>query len=214
MLTKLENLQRIIKTGIVAIVRTEYPENALKIVEAIKKGGIDIIEVTFTVPSAHRVLEELSKRYDKEEILLGAGTILDSETARIAMLSGAEFFVSPSFDSKVAIMCNRYQKIYMPGCKTPKEMILAMESGVEIIKYFPGNDSDPSIVKALKGPLPQAALLPTGGVSISNAGDWIRNGSIAIGVGGELIAGAKSGDFDAVTETAKEFYRVVNEARS
>ena len=213
MLAKLEHFKRIMDTGIVAVVRADTPGRALEIAEAVRKGGVDIIEITLTVPGAMGVISELSKTYRGGEILLGAGTVLDPETARIAILAGAEFIVSPAFNDAVVRLCNRYQKICMPGCMTVTEIITALEAGAGIIKFFPGNAFGPSIIKALKGPLPQAEFIPTGGVSLDNVQEWIKNGCIAVGVGGELTAGAQKGDYAMVTETAKQFVSKIKAAR-
>ncbi|MDK2917718.1 MAG: 2-dehydro-3-deoxyphosphogluconate aldolase / (4S)-4-hydroxy-2-oxoglutarate aldolase [Candidatus Petromonas sp.] len=209
---KYEVLKRIEDIGIVAVVRAENTEKAVKISKACIEGGIDSIEITFTVPGAHKVIEDLTKQFG-DELLVGAGTVLDSETARIAILSGAKYIVSPAFDLDTAKLCNRYQVPYMPGCMTLTEIITAMEAGADIIKVFPGSAFGPSIIKAVKGPLPQANLMPTGGVSLDNVSEWIKNGCIAVGAGSSLTKGAKTGDYDKITETAKEFVKRIKEAR-
>lgn len=213
MLAKYQQLQRIVNTGVIAVIRAESTEQAIKTAEAVKAGGIDIIEITLTVPGAIKVIEEMNKTYGKE-ILLGAGTVLDPETARIAMLAGADFIVSPILNPDVVRLCNRYQKICMPGCMTANEIIHALELGVDVIKFFPGDAYSPSVIKSLKAPLPQAEIIPTGGVSIDNVHEWIKNGCIAVGVGGELTKGAKTGDYQAVTMQALKFTEKVKEARS
>jgi 2-dehydro-3-deoxyphosphogluconate aldolase/(4S)-4-hydroxy-2-oxoglutarate aldolase len=210
---KYEVLKKIVDTGIVAVIRAESPDKAERITEACLEGGINSIEITFTVPAAHRVIEELAKRFQGKDVVLGAGTVLDAETARAAILNGAGYIVSPAFDADTARLCNRYQVPYMPGAMTLKEIITAMEAGVDIVKIFPGDVCGPGMIKAIKGPLPQASLMPTGGVSLSNAMDWLKAGSIALGVGGSLTAGAKTGDYDKVTSTAKEFISIINEFR-
>jgi 2-dehydro-3-deoxyphosphogluconate aldolase/(4S)-4-hydroxy-2-oxoglutarate aldolase len=211
---KFEHMQRIVKTGVIAVVRAESADEAIKIADAVRKGGIDLIEITFTVPGAIDVMKELAKNFSSDELLLGAGTVLDPETARAALLAGAEYIVSPYFNPEIVKLCNRYQKICMPGCMTVTEIVQAMEAGADIVKFFPGSAFGPSIVKAIKGPLPQAQIIPTGGVSLDNVQEWIKNGCLAVGVGGELTKGAKKGDFDLVTETAKRFVQKVKEARS
>lgn len=205
---KLDTLKRIEDTGIVAVVRAENEEKAKNIAQACMEGGIDAIEITFTVPGAQRVIEGLVEEFG-DSLLVGAGTVLDRETARIAILAGAKFIVSPAFDLDTAKLCNRYQIPYMPGCMTPSEMIKAMEAGVDIIKVFPGSALGPSYIKAIKGPLPQANLMPTGGVSLDNVDQWIKNGCIAVGVGGSLTKGSK----EEITETAKKFVEKIKEAR-
>lgn len=213
MTPRIETLQKISAVGVVAVVRAENEEQAEKIAKACIDGGIPAIEITFTVPGADKVITSLSNKFSKDELIVGAGTVLDSETARIAILAGAKYIVSPGFDIETAKLCNRYQIPYMPGCMTITEMIKAMEAGADIIKVFPGSVYGPDFIKAIKGPLPQAVLMPTGGVSLDNIDKWIKNGCVAVGVGGELTAGAKTGDYDKVTATAKEFVEKVKEAR-
>ncbi len=169
--------------------------------------------MTFTVPGAQNVISSLKKKFKKEELIVGAGTVLDSETARIAILAGAEYIVSPGFNLETAKLCNRYQIPYMAGCMTLTEMITAMEAGVDVVKVFPGNAFGPDFIKAIKGPLPQTVLMPTGGVSLDNVDQWIRNGCIAVGVGGELTGPAKKGDYAKITEIAKAFVEKIKEAR-
>lgn len=213
MTPRIETLQKISDVGVVAVVRAENEEQAEKIAKACIDGGIPAIEITFTVPGADKVITSLSNKFSKDELIVGAGTVLDSETARIAILAGAKYIVSPGFNLETAKLCNRYQIPYMPGCMTITEMIKAMEAGADIIKVFPGSVYGPDFIKAIKGPLPQAVLMPTGGVSLDNVDKWIKNGCVAVGVGGELTSGAKTGDYDKVTATAKEFVEKVKEAR-
>ena len=213
MLRKIKDLQRIEKTGVIAVIRAESPGQALKTTEAVMKGGIDIIEITLTVPGAIEVIAELNRTYPMQEILLGAGTVLDAETARAVVLAGARFIVSPGFSLEVVKLCNRYQLVSMQGCMTVTEIITAMEAGTDVIKLFPGDAFGPSVIKAFKGPLPQADFIPTGGVSLDNVGQWIANGCVAVGVGGELTRGTKTGDFDQVSQTARDFVEKVKEAR-
>lgn len=213
MIPKIKTLKRLTETGVIAVVRADNQEQAEKISKACIDGGIPGIEITFTVPGADKVITALKEKFTSEELLVGAGTVLDSETARIAILAGAEFIVSPAFDAETAKLCNRYQVPYMPGCMTITEVITAMEAGADIIKIFPGNVYGPSVIKAIKGPLPQAVLMPTGGVSLDNVDKWIKNGCVAVGVGGDLTAGAKTGNYELITETAKAFVQKVKEAR-
>ncbi len=210
---KYEVLKKIADKGIVAVIRAESPDKAVRITEACLEGGVNSIEITFTVPSAHRLIEEMAKRFQGEDVLLGAGTVLDAETARIAILNGANYIVSPALDLDTVKLCNRYQVPCMPGAMTVREVIMAMEAGADIVKVFPGNAFGPQIIKAIKGPLPQASLMPTGGVDLSNAAEWLKAGSIALGAGGALTAGAKTGDYKKVTRTAKEFVGIINDFR-
>ncbi|KXS48959.1 MAG: 2-dehydro-3-deoxyphosphogluconate aldolase / 4-hydroxy-2-oxoglutarate aldolase [Halanaerobium sp. 4-GBenrich] len=213
-MSKVEDLKRVEETGIVAVVRAENAEKALKITDAVKKGGIDAIEITMTVPGAVDVIKQLTDEYSKEEVLIGAGSVLDAETARACILAGAEYIVSPSLDEETIAMCNRYQKAVMPGAMSVTEVVKAMKYGADIVKIFPATLFGPKIIKAVKGPLPQAPLMPTGGVSLDNVKDWIKAGSLAVGVGSSLSKGAKTGDYEQVTETAKEFIRLIKEARA
>ena len=207
-------LSRIQESGLVAVVRAESVEQAEKIAEALVDGGVIAIEMTFTVPGAAKAIQALAEKYSSEEILIGAGTVLDSETARIAILAGAQYIVSPYLNGDIVKLCNRYRVACMPGAMTIKETVEAMEAGADIVKIFPGELFGPAIIKAIKGPLPHASLMPTGGISLDNVADWIKAGSIAVGVGGVLTAGAKKGDYDAICQTAKQFLKRIKEARN
>ncbi|KYZ76834.1 ketohydroxyglutarate aldolase [Anaerosporomusa subterranea] len=210
---KLQTLGKMTDCGLVAVVRAENSEQAIKIADACAAGGIAAIEITFTVPGAAKVIEDLAKVYQSGEIIIGAGTVLDPETARIAILSGAQYVVSPSINLDTIKLCNRYQIPIMPGAATIKEIVEAMEAGADIIKVFPGEAFGPSFVKAVKGPLPQAPLMPTGGVGLDNVADWIKAGCVAVGVGGNLTGGAKKGDYQSITDIAKQFIEKIRVAR-
>src|SRR5271170_1930645 len=210
---KTEILEKLVESGLVAVIRAESQDQATHIAEACALGSVAALEITFTVPGAKEVIEHLAKK-PSHQILLGAGTVLDPETARIAILAGAQFVVSPAVNPETARLCNRYQVPYLPGAATIREVILAMECGADIVKAFPGEILGPAFVKAVKGPLPQAQLMPTGGVSLENVADWIHAGSVAIGVGGNLTAGAKTGDFTSITRLARQFVEKVKEARA
>jgi 2-dehydro-3-deoxyphosphogluconate aldolase/(4S)-4-hydroxy-2-oxoglutarate aldolase len=212
-MSKIEVLHKIVTSGVVAVIRAENPEQAARIADACALGGITALEITFTVPGAAGVIEHLAKKCSPE-ILLGAGTVLDPETARVAILAGAHFVVSPALDPETARLCNRYQVPYMPGAATVGEVIAAMECGADIVKVFPGEILGPAFVKAVKGPLPQAQLMPTGGVNLENIAQWIDAGAVAIGVGGNLTAGAKSGDFASISHIARQFVEKIKEARA
>lgn len=207
-------LTKITDVGVVAVVRAESGEKAKRIADACMEGGVPAIELTFTVPFAHKVIEELAKEYSDGSMILGAGTVMDSETARIAILSGAQYIVSPYFDPETVRLCNRYRVPAMPGAMTIKEVVSAMEAGADVVKVFPGEAFGPKILKAIKGPVPQAKLMPTGGVDVNNVDEWIKAGACAIGAGSALTGGAKTGDYKAITETAKEFVKKVQEARA
>jgi 2-dehydro-3-deoxyphosphogluconate aldolase / (4S)-4-hydroxy-2-oxoglutarate aldolase len=213
MAAKEQIISRIKEGGLVAVVRAEGAEQAVRITEACIEGGVAAIEITFTVPGAQDVIGDLAKRYTKGEIILGAGTVLDPETARIAILSGAQYVVSPCLNGETVKLCSRYQIACMPGAMTIKEVVECMEAGADIVKVFPGELFGPAIIKAIKGPLPHAPLMPTGGVSLDNVGEWIKAGSVAVGVGGNLTAGAKKGDYASIASIARQFAEKIREAR-
>ena len=210
---KLIVLNKIIDSGLVAIIRADVADDAARIAEACAKGGVAALEVTFTVPGAASVIETLSKEY-KNEMVIGAGTVLDPETARIAILSGSQFVVSPALNPETARLCNRYQIPHMPGTGTVKEVIAAMEAGAEIIKIFPSEGLGPGFVKAVRSPLPQAQLMPTGGVSLDNVTDWIKAGCIAVGVSGHLTGYGNARDSNFIVDTAKQFLTKIRQARA
>ncbi|WZL82992.1 bifunctional 4-hydroxy-2-oxoglutarate aldolase/2-dehydro-3-deoxy-phosphogluconate aldolase [Vallitaleaceae bacterium 9-2] len=211
---KYDTLNAIIDSGVVAVVRAESKEQGLNIIEAVKKGGIKALEITLTVPGAVDIIKDLVEEYKDEDVIIGAGTVLDPESARACILAGAKYIVSPYFDLETVKMCNRYAIPVMPGVMTPKEVVAALEAGVDICKVFPGNAFGPSIIGAFKGPMPQGNYMPTGGVDLGNAKEWIQKGAVAIGVGSVLTKGAKTGDYESVTETAKKFVQAVKEARA
>ena len=210
---KYRYLQRISATGIIAVIRAGGPEEALRIAEAVHRGGVDIIEVTLTVPGALEVIGELARQFQDEEIIVGAGTVLDSETARAALLQGAGFVVSPHLNPAVIRLCNRYRRLCLPGAGSVTEVVQAMEAGADLIKVFPGSVLGPQFIKAVRGPLPQALMIPTGGVSLENVERWIESGAFAVGVGGLLTAGAEEGDYEQVTAAARRFKKRIDEAR-
>jgi 2-dehydro-3-deoxyphosphogluconate aldolase/(4S)-4-hydroxy-2-oxoglutarate aldolase len=210
---KLKVLGKIVDSGLVAVVRAESSEQAARIAEACAEGGVAALEITFTVPGAANVIEDLANRFTGDQILIGAGTVLDPETARVAILAGAQFVVSPGLNRETARLSNRYQIPYLPGASTVTEVIEGMECGADIVKVFPGETLGPAFVKAVKGPLPQALLMPTGGVSLENVGEWIEAGCVAVGVGGSLTAEAKTGDFQSITRLASQFIARIRQAR-
>ncbi|MEG0068612.1 MAG: bifunctional 2-keto-4-hydroxyglutarate aldolase/2-keto-3-deoxy-6-phosphogluconate aldolase [Cetobacterium sp.] len=209
MLKKHKIIDSILKTGVVAVVRAENLDEAKRISNACIAGGVNAIEVTYTVPRATEVITELSKEFPGDDFIIGAGTVLDSETARLAILAGAKYIVSPGFDEDTAKLCNRYAIPYMPGCMTITEMIRATELGCDIIKLFPGSAFGPDFIKAVKAPLPHVNIMPTGGVSLDNVDIWIKNGVSAVGVGGKLATGTSHD----ITETAKAFVAKIKKVR-
>ena len=211
---KLDVIRKLKEEGLVAVVRAESKEQGEKLIDAIVKGGINFIEITMTVPGAVDIIKEICEKYkENPNIVIGAGTVLDPETARMVILAGAKYVVSPSFDLDTVRLCNRYRIPVMPGIMTVREAVMALEAGVDILKVFPGNAFGPSIISSLRGPLPQAQFMPTGGVDIDNIDKWIKAGAVAVGTGGSLTVGAKKGDYDLVTNTAKAFVDAVKKAR-
>jgi 2-dehydro-3-deoxyphosphogluconate aldolase/(4S)-4-hydroxy-2-oxoglutarate aldolase len=206
-------IQKICDCGVVAVVRAENTDVAIKIADACAAAGIAALEITFTVPGAVDVIKKLAETCKNGEIIVGAGTVLDAETARAAILAGASYVVSPCLNADVVKLCNRYQIACMPGAMTIKEVVECMEAGADIVKIFPGELFGPAIIKAIKGPLPYAKLMPTGGVSLENVQEWIKAGAVAVGVGGSLTAGAKKGDYASITEIGKQFVEKVKAAR-
>jgi len=212
-MAKQQVIERICKSGLVAVVRAESGDQAKRIAEACLAGGMQAIEITYTVPGAHHIMEELAKAYSPSELIIGAGTVLDPETARVSLLSGAQYVVSPCLNVETVRLCNRYQVPIMAGAMTIKEIVECMEAGADVIKLFPGELFGPAMVKAVKGPLPQAQIMPTGGVSVDNVQEWIKAGCVAVGAGSSLTAGAKTGNYEAITETAKRFLEEIAKAR-
>jgi 2-dehydro-3-deoxyphosphogluconate aldolase/(4S)-4-hydroxy-2-oxoglutarate aldolase len=213
LLNRWETTSRIVESGLIVIVRADSPEQAVRIAEATLSGGASAIEITYTVPGATEVIKQLVDTYRGKDLIIGAGTVLDPETARMAILAGAQFIVGPNFNPDTVRMCNRYQIPVMPGVTTLNEAVRALEAGADILKFFPGSEFSPSVIKAIRGPLPYAPLMPTGGVNLDNVGEWIRNGSVAVGVGGSLTAGAKIGDYQGITSLTKQYVAKIREAR-
>jgi 2-dehydro-3-deoxyphosphogluconate aldolase/(4S)-4-hydroxy-2-oxoglutarate aldolase len=211
-LKKLSVLNPILESGVIAIIRADASEQAPRIAEACAKGGIRVLEITFTVPGAAGLIETLAKQYEGQ-MILGAGTVLDPETARIAILSGAQFVVSPALNPATARLCNRYQVPHMPGAGSVKEILEAMEAGADIVKIFPSEGLGPGFVKSVRSPLPQAALMPTGGVSLANAADWIKAGCVAVGVSTHLTGMGAGHDSPTITQLARQFIDTIRKAR-
>jgi len=212
---KEKNLQAIIDCGIVAIIRAESAQEAMDICLAIAKGGVKPIEITMTVPGAIEAIKEL-KGLLKDKVLLGAGTVLDPETAKAVIYAGAEFVVSPTMNLEVIQVCRRYSKIVIPGAFTPTEILTAWESGADIVKIFPARVGGPKYVTDIRGPLPQIRLLPTGGVELDNTADFIKAGAVAVAVGTSLVdkKAVKEKKYDIITENARKFVAAVKSART
>src|SRR5947207_5446716 len=199
-------LQRVLDRCIVAVIRAEGPEKFVDVAEALLAGGVEVMEVTFTVPRATLVLEKVAAKLGSR-ILLGAGTVLDTETARAAILSGAEFIVSPAVNVEVIELCRRYSKLVMPGALTPTEVITAWQAGADIVKIFPSELTGPKYIKALRAPLPQVRLMPTGGVNLDTAIDYLNAGSCALGIGGSLVEpkAVAAGDMRRIESLARQY---------
>lgn len=205
MIKKIKTLTNLINEAFVLVLRTNTKDEGIETAKAAIKGGCNIIEVTFTIPNADKVIEELIK--DKnEEVVIGAGTVLDAETARIAILAGAEFIVSPSFDKETATLCNRYGIPYIPGCFTPREIKEARECGSDVIKLFPGSAFKPTIVKDLKAPIKGIAVMSSGGVSFENMDEWFNNSCDIVSIGSAIIKLKEPAKIEA--ETRKYIERV------
>jgi 2-dehydro-3-deoxyphosphogluconate aldolase/(4S)-4-hydroxy-2-oxoglutarate aldolase len=208
-------LSRVLDSGIVAVVRAPSGELLADVAEALLAGSVDVMEITFTVPRAHKVLEQVADRLG-DKVLLGAGTVLDTETARTALLAGAEFLVSPTVNLDVIRMCTRYGKLSMPGALTPTEILAAWEAGADIVKVFPSEITGPAYLKALHGPLPQIRLMPTGGVNLETAAAFLQAGACALGIGGSLVEpkAVAAGDLGRIESLARQYVAIVREFRA
>lgn len=213
-MSKHRDLQRVLDCGIVAIIRASSGEQLVKVARALYEGGVDVIEVTFTVPNVLEILQAVRKDLG-DKILLGAGTVLDPETCRAALLAGAEFIVSPTVNLDVIRMCNRYDKLMMPGAFTPTEVLTAWENGGDIIKIFPGEIGGPNYLKALHGPLPQVRIMPTGGVDLETLPSFFKAGACAVGVGSNLVEkkAVESGDMDRIRTLAEQYAALVKKCQ-
>lgn len=203
-------LTRIESTGIMAIVRVETVERAYEIADGCLAGGVDVLEISYTVPNAGDTIKALTEKY-RDQLLVGAGTVLDSETARLAILSGAKFIIAPNYSEDVCRICNRYQIPYAPGCTTVSEMVQAMEAGASIIKAFPiSNHYGPKLVSVLKTPIPYMPIMASGGVTLDNITEWFENGVDCVGVGGLLTKGSAA----EISKNAQILTRKIKEFRS
>ena len=214
-MNKSRTITRIIETGLIPVVRAESSDIAMRAIDAIKEGGISVLEITMTVPGAIRVIEEVARRFG-EDAIVGAGTVLDAETARACILAGAQFIVSPALDLDTISCCRRYSIPVMPGAMTPSEVVTAWKAGADFVKVFPANAvGGASYIKALKAPLPQVELVPTGGVSLKTAADFIKAGAAALGVGADLVdtAALRNGEDKVISARAKQFIEIVKSAR-
>ncbi|MDV7349866.1 bifunctional 4-hydroxy-2-oxoglutarate aldolase/2-dehydro-3-deoxy-phosphogluconate aldolase [Halorubrum distributum] len=210
-----ETLSRLVDSGVVAVLRGVPADQLIEITEALREGGVTAVEITADTPDVAEKLGEVAGSFD-DEVVVGTGTVLDSETARTTLMAGAEFVVSPSLHEDVIETCNRYGAVSAPGVMTPTEAIRGYEAGADFVKVFPAKTVGPAHLGAMKGPLGQIPMMPTGGVSPDNAAEYIDAGAFAVGAGGALVDydAAERGDYEVITETAREFTRVVDAARA
>jgi len=200
---KIKILKALSDAKVVAVIRGSSPEEATEISKGAITGGIRAIEITYTTP----FVEETFKALRHSDAIIGAGTVLDVETARHAILNGAKFVVSPSYNAAIAKLCNRYSVPYLPGCMTITEMVTALEGGSDIIKLFPGNQFEPSFIKTVKGPLPNITIMPTGGVGLANMNEWLNAGAVAVGIGSDLNKAFAKGGYEGVVAQAKAYMK-------
>lgn len=211
---KLENLKKIYESGVVLIIRLDDEVEIMKVAEAAIKGGIEVLEIPLNVPNALGIIKNLSEKYKSQGIVVGAGTVLDAESARAAILVGAEMLVSPQLNPEMIKMANRYQAITISGAYTPKEILETLEVGGDIVKLFPTDYLGPAYIKAIKGPLEQTPILPSGGVTPENVKEWFEAGATCVAVGSFVTKAAKKdGDYTKVTEAAKVFLKAVKDNR-
>lgn len=210
-----QTLKRILDGGIVAVVRSESSESLVKVVQALADGGVTAAEITFTVPDAVEVIRQVRKEVG-DRVVLGAGTVLDPETARAALLAGAEYIVAPVVNREVIALCRRYDKVIMPGAFTPTEVLAAWEAGADVVKVFPADVGGPAYLKALRGPLPQVRLMPTGGVDLNTAESFLKAGACCLGIGGSLVEpkAIADGDFGRIRELAGQYVEILRRFRS
>ena len=212
---KREVFNRMVSEGLVPIIRVSSAKEAVNVADAIKAGGCSLIEITMSVPGALDIIKDLTHKY-KDEIIMGAGTVLDPETGRAALLAGAQFIVTPTLNVDLIQLAHRYSTVIVPGAATPTEILAAWNAGADMVKIFPAAQlGGPEYLKALRGPLPQILLVPTGGVNLQNAGAFIKAGATALGVGGELVdkKAVKENKFDVITQNTRAFLKAIREAK-
>jgi 2-dehydro-3-deoxyphosphogluconate aldolase / (4S)-4-hydroxy-2-oxoglutarate aldolase len=213
-MSKETQLRQILECGIVAVVRSPDSGQLVEVVRALADGGVTVAEITMTVPGALEVLRQVRGALG-DRVLLGAGTILDTETARAALLAGAEYIVAPTVNLDVIRLCQRYNKLVMPGAFTPTEILAAWEAGADIVKVFPAEIVGPAFFKAVRGPLPQIRLMPTGGVDLTTAAAFLKAGACCLGIGGQLVepAAIAAGNFDRLRDLARQYVAIVQKTR-
>jgi 2-dehydro-3-deoxyphosphogluconate aldolase / (4S)-4-hydroxy-2-oxoglutarate aldolase len=208
------DLRRVLDCGIVAVVRSPDGARLVEVARALADGGVSVVEITLTVPGALDVVRQVRQALG-DRVLLGAGTILDAETGRAALLAGAEYLVAPTLNLDVIALCRRYDKLVMPGCFTPTEILTAWEAGADVIKVFPAEVVGPAFFKAMRGPLPQVRLMPTGGVDLGTAAEFLKAGACCLGVGGQLVEprAVAEGNFDRIRDLARQYVAIVRQVR-
>jgi 2-dehydro-3-deoxyphosphogluconate aldolase/(4S)-4-hydroxy-2-oxoglutarate aldolase len=213
-MSKESHLRQVLECGIVAVVRSQDSRQLLDVVGALADGGVTVAEIPMTVPDALDVVRQVRQAL-RDRVLLGAGTVLDAETARAALLAGAEYIVAPTVNLDVIRLCQRYDKLVMPGAFTPTEILTAWEAGADIVKVFPAEVVGPAFFKALRGPLPQVRLMPTGGVDLNTAGEFLRAGACCLGVGSQLVEpkAVAERNFDRIGDLARQYVTIVGEHR-
>jgi 2-dehydro-3-deoxyphosphogluconate aldolase/(4S)-4-hydroxy-2-oxoglutarate aldolase len=211
-----EDLQRLVDSGVVAVMRGADADTVLDVADALEAGGVTAFEITADNPDAAELIAEVSASFDESTAIVGAGTVLDAETARAVITSGAEFVVGPTFDPEVVETCNRYGVPVAPGVFTPTEALSAYEAGADVVKVFPASSVGPGHLTSIAGPLPQIPLMPTGGVDLDNVADYIEAGAAVVGAGSALLddAAISAGEFESITETAREFTERIAAARA
>ena len=215
MSSKQEVLAGLKKTGVVAVIRVDNPGDLINVAKALCEGGVKYVEITMTVPGALKIIENTVKNLPADDVVIGVGTVLDSETARAAILAGAGYVVSPLINKEMIDICKRYSVAVMPGAMTPTEIMTAWQAGADVVKIFPAGVGGARFFKDIKGPLPQIDIMPTGGVNRQTAAEFIKAGACAIGVGGELLGKdlIAARDFKTITKNAKDFIEIVRNAR-
>jgi 2-dehydro-3-deoxyphosphogluconate aldolase/(4S)-4-hydroxy-2-oxoglutarate aldolase len=214
-MSKEAQLRQVLECGIVAVVRSPDSQQLVEVARALADGGVSVVEITMSVPNALEVLRQVRQALG-DRLLLGAGTVLDPETARAVLLAGAEYVVSPTLNLDVIRLCQRYDKLVMPGAFTPTEILSAWEAGADIVKVFPADVVGPAFLRALRGPLPHIRLMPTGGVDVNTAGAFLKAGACCLGVGGQLVEpkAVAERNFDRIRDLARQYVALVKRARA
>ncbi len=215
MMEKRDVFNRMVTEGLIPVIRVASAAEAVDVADALKEGGVTVIEITMSVPGALDTIKDLTRKY-KDDIIMGAGTILDPETGRAALLAGAQFLVTPTLNLELIALAHRYSTVIVPGAATPTEILTAWNAGADMVKVFPAAQlGGPDYIKALRGPLPQILYVPTGGVNLQNAGAFIKAGATALGAGGELVdkKAVKEKKFNVITENTRAFLKAIKEAR-